>query len=157
MFSLSPLVFLVTSSFTSSSLLRFLGRSDSFSRSRPQRWRSVFTNFNVFGVKTLLRHMRRLTWRGARTRSVHFSIGLPVVFASAISTFSELGEDALKFVVDQRIAFAVAKIGFVLDLELCQDVFGAELVGVVDRVQNHRLEPVIAFDDFGACLAQFLQ
>ena len=43
-----------------------------------------------------------------------------------------------------------------LDLELCQDVFGAELVGVVDGVQDHRLERMIALDDFGARLAQIL-
>src|SRR5579885_2229064 len=88
MFSLSPLVFLVTSSFTSSSFFRCLGRSESFSRSSPHRCRSVLTYFSVLWVMTLLRHISRLTNFGAMMRSVHLSIGLPEDCASVNSTFS---------------------------------------------------------------------
>src|SRR5579885_2768998 len=88
MFSLSPFVFFVTSSFTSSGRWRCFGRSESRSRSSPHRCRSVFTYLSVFCVMTLLRHMRRLAKRGARIRSVHLIIGLPVDCASASSTFS---------------------------------------------------------------------
>src|ERR1051325_5886863 len=108
MFSLSPLVFLVTSS----SLLRCLGRSDSFSKSRPQICRSVFTNFNVLAVKTLLRHMRRLTWRGARTRSVHFSIGFPFRRGAEV-----------KHCADQRLAAIIHELSGSADpLESVDDV-----------------------------------
>src|SRR5579885_1007156 len=88
MFSLSPLVRLVTSSFTSSNRSRCLGRSDSRSRSSPHRCRSVLMYLSVFCVMTLLRHISRFVNFGARIRSVHLIIGLPEDCASVNSTFS---------------------------------------------------------------------
>ena len=72
----------------------------------------------------------------------------------AVGQERQLRQHALEFVVDERVAFAVAEIGLVLDLVLLEDVVRAELVGVVDGVDDDRLEGVLAFGDFGAGVQQ---
>ena len=56
-------------------------------------------------------------------------------------------EHAVPFVLHQGPALAVAHVAFVFDVVLGADVLAAELEGVVDRVDDDRLERMVALGD----------
>ncbi len=70
----------------------------------------------------------------------------------ALDLFSRFGID----VVGVAGEFGQREVGFVLDLELAQDVIRAELVGVVDRVDDDGLEGMPSPTDLRASVEQIL-